>query len=179
MLFVYAVHAQGWDDLLLRKRPHEAIAIAAVAAAALVCLNALLRSRNLAHALLLVVATSFLIREIHFPGSDALLYVGLAGFGVLAFLWRRRLPEALDQGQLWPWSTSTAWVYLLSQLIARRVFRFLPEEELLHVPLEEVVENVAHAMLIVAGFSDLMPRGRRRLRPGREVQPASSGATSS
>jgi hypothetical protein len=42
------------------------------------------------------------------------------------------------------------WTYLFSQLIARRVFRdILPNERLLHIPLEETAETFAHLSFLV------------------------------
>jgi hypothetical protein len=51
---------------------------------------------------------------------------------------------------------ATGWAYLLSQLIARRVFRFVPLEDVLHVPAEEVTETMAHTMLAGIAISGLI-----------------------
>jgi len=47
------------------------------------------------------------------------------------------------------WWTATMAVYFLSVLISRRVFRhILPCEKELHIPLEEVMETMAHLMML-------------------------------
>jgi hypothetical protein len=63
--------------------------------------------------------------------------------------------------------TGAFLTYLLGQLIQRRVFSagripLLPDEALLHVPLEEISENVAHLYFILIGiacFIELRPGG--------------------
>ncbi|MBW8014917.1 MAG: hypothetical protein FVQ82_01910 [Planctomycetes bacterium] len=51
--------------------------------------------------------------------------------------------------EVWVWTAFSC--YLLSQLIARRVFRYvyLPGEEDMHIFLEESVETMAHLVMII------------------------------
>jgi hypothetical protein len=99
---------------------------------------------------MLVLCVAFFCREWHFPGTHKGIYVAL---GLLAY-WgiSRKDRFAITKQQplnIWLWSTFAT--YLLSQLIARRVFRYvyLPREDQLHIVLEETVETTAHIAMIV------------------------------
>ena len=182
MGFVYVASSAEWT-YVLRKGVLERAAIWLMVMAFVVWLNAALRARTALHVIMTALAFVFLCREIHFAGTSTGVYVGVVAVGVWAFAWRERLREPLDRGQVWPWLTATAWTYVLSQLVARRVFRFLPMEDPLHVPLEETVETVAHTMLVVTAFADLMPRKKgasavpRTDRPEETPEPSRSDAS--
>ncbi len=108
--------------------------------------------------MLACVSAAFLCREIHFAGTSIGVYVVLVFLGVWAILWRDRLVVPLERGQVKSWLAIAATMYLLSQLIARRVFAerhlgLLPNEDSLHVELEEFCETVAHLCLIVTSFA--------------------------
>jgi hypothetical protein len=47
---------------------------------------------------------------------------------------------------------ATAACYAVALLVQRRVFRIVPGEEQLHVPLEEVGESAAHLCFLISAF---------------------------
>lgn len=157
--FVGLAWALDWRAFL-QKGPHETAAVVLTTAAVSCWLARAWRDRDPVAAMMTFLSLAFLLREIHFEGSDQILDAMLLTLLVWGWLWRRRLPGPLARGRRWPWLVSTAWTYLFSQLVARRVFKGLPLELDLHVWVEEVVENVAHVMLIVSAFADLLGRGR-------------------
>jgi hypothetical protein len=155
MAMNYVADAQGWD-FYLQKSPHE-IAAVVLTGVALLCQSARwYTGRNPVHKWLAFLALAFLCREIHFEGTGEGVYVALGILLVWGWLSRERLLEGAAVGRLGQWVLATGWTYLLSQLIARRVFRYihLPDEQGMHVMLEEVVENVAHILLIITAFAD-------------------------
>jgi hypothetical protein len=146
----------------LQKGPLETAAIVLTGFAVLCWGSQALRSRDAVAMLVTFLALAFLQREIHFPGSDEILIV--MGLVLIAwtYAWRDRLAEPLALGRRWPWLAATALTYVLSQLVARRVFRAVPLEQELHVWVEEAIENTAHVMLVLSAFAHRWPR-----RPGR------------
>ena len=118
--------------------------------------------RDPLHLILGCLSAAFLCREIPFAGTSVGVYVALVALVVWVVLWRKRLAAPLEHGQTKSWLLVTAGMYVLSQVIARRVFAdrhlgihmgILPQEELLHIPMEEVCETVAHICLIVTSFA--------------------------
>jgi hypothetical protein len=99
---------------------------------------------------MLVLCVAFFCREWHFPGTSKGIYVAL---GLLAYwgISRKDRFTITEQHPLNIWLWSTFATYLLSQLIARRVFRYvyLPREDQLHIFLEETVETTGHIAMIV------------------------------
>jgi hypothetical protein len=158
MVTVYVAHATGADWYLV-KRPHEYAAVGLLAAAAAACTVRAHGGRSRAHLLLAFLAVAFLAREIHWEWTTKGVYVVLAALAVWAAIWRGHLTPAVRIGRFWPWLCATGFAYVLAQVIARRAFRgVLPYEQDLHALLEEVVENAAHAMLIVTAFADRFGR---------------------
>jgi hypothetical protein len=96
------------------------------------------------------------LREIHFEWTHKGVYILLLILISLVWWWRERLKPLAQAGVFLPWFKGTMVIYLLSVLISRRVFRgLLPDEELMHTAVEEVLENVAHSMLLItAGIGD-------------------------
>jgi len=103
------------------------------------------------HLFMLVLCAAFFCREWHFPGTSQGIYVTLAVLVLWAVKRKDKFETLVKNSPLEVWLWSTFWTYLLSQLIARRVFRslHLPAEELMHVFLEESVETTGHLMMIV------------------------------
>jgi hypothetical protein len=103
---------------------------------------------------MLALCGAFFCREWHFPGTSKGIYVCLAVLGFWAFKRSEKFKVFMDNKRLSIWIWSTFGTYLLSQLIARRVFRdlYLPLEEELHISLEESVETMAHLMMIATCF---------------------------
>jgi len=136
----------------------EMLAIYFTSAATIIYLIRVIFSRNPVFILLFALSLTFLCREIHFAGTSAGVYIALGILGAWTLLWQDRIFEGLKKGALLKWVISTFSVYFLSQLVARRVFRFMPLEDILHVPFEEMLENGAHLLLITTAFSDLFSR---------------------
>ena len=111
---------------------------------------------------LALLALVFLVRELDdisftFFGSSytfkskklvdlLLVLMGLWGLG-----WHEKLFGSLNRFIVVKISLfGVLWTYFFSQAIARRAFRsVLPNERLLHVPLEETVETAAHLFFLV------------------------------
>lgn len=149
-------------DWFLSKQLHETVALALLAAATAAYLSAAWRGRSPVHVILTVLAAAFLFREIHFVGTSNGVYVVLVVLIAWSWHWRGRLLPATAVGRLRPWLFASVCTYVLAQLVARRVFRGMPLEETLQGPgwLEEAVETMAHAVLLITAFADLF--GRRR-----------------
>lgn len=165
LAFVYLADMAGWQALISRPL-HEVLAIHLLGlATALFLVRAWLFRLKLDY-LLLAMAINFLCREIHFRGTDNGVVLVAAGVLVLSLFWGGQLLSTLRKAPLVRLAmTGTFLTYLLGQLIQRRVFTpgripLLPDEALLHVPLEEVTENIAHLCFIfigIAGFKELRP----------------------
>jgi hypothetical protein len=170
LAFVYLADMAGWRALI-SKPLHEVLAINLLGlAAAFFLVRAWLFRLKLDY-LLLVMAINFLSREIHFRGTDNGVVLVTAGVLVLSLFWGAQILATLRKApRVRLAMTGTFLTYLLGQLIQRRVFTsgripLLPDEALLHVPLEEVTENVAHLYFIIIGiaaFKDLPPGGEEK-----------------
>jgi len=130
-------------------------------------------TRNPLSMVLWVLSASLFCRELHFAGTDTGIYVMVAGVVIWAVAWRNLLAESLKDRRHTIWLLATLSAYLLSQLIARRVFRFVPGEQAIHSKLEEGVETMGHLMLFVTSLSGrwtryrpLRGRGAGEMRPG-------------
>ena len=117
---------------------------------------------------MLMLAIGFLCREIHFTGTSAGVYVVAGVAGLLAWIWRDDILDELDgKNQVKAAMFCMFWSYLVTLLIQRRVFKahrigILPDEDLLHIPLEEITENFAHlAFLSVALIAFMYTRKRK------------------
>lgn len=167
ILFVYWAQASPQRQLWVAKTPHETTAIVLLSiASGLFLMRAWLFRLELDY-LLLVMAINFMCREIHFAGTDNGVVAVAVCVLMMALYWLDRIFAALKKAPLVRLALAgTFLTYLLAQLIQRRVFRagripLLPEEALLHVPLEEVTENIAHLYFIfiaLAGFKQLNRR---------------------
>lgn len=115
---------------------------------------------------LAVLAMVFLIRELdetqfilfghnYMPRTKKPVDFFLVVMGLWAFGWHRKLFETINRFMVLKISVfGMLWTYLFSQLISRRVFRgILPNEQQLHVPLEETAETAAHLFFLVIAFS--------------------------
>ncbi len=98
------------------------------------------------------LTASLLCREIHFSGMDKIIYGCMAVTGAWMVLWRRRLIRPLTDWRHTSWLICTMATYVLSQVIARRAFRFVPGEDPIHSKIEEGVETMAHLMLIITSL---------------------------
>jgi hypothetical protein len=83
-------------------------------------------------------------REIHFSGSDEILLIGWPILLVIA-LWRYDLFKSyLKNPVLINLLAGGFLLYLISQTIDQRWWRGFPGEDLVHVPLEELMEILGH-----------------------------------
>jgi hypothetical protein len=161
ILCVYGAHHVGWTSIIA-KPPHEALALVLIFSASLAFAARALHGDGPAYTILGVLATAFACREVHWAWTHKGVYVAVLGVFVWALCWRERLLPNVMAGRFLPWLVSTGFVYVLSVLVARRAFRgILPLEPELHVALEETLENVAHAMLLLTAFSDRFGRSPR------------------
>jgi hypothetical protein len=106
------------------------------------------------HLFMASICAAFFCREWHFAGTSKGIYVALVVFAVWAVKRKVKFEKIVGNGWLKVWLIAVFVTYFLSQLIARRVFRYvyLPREAELHISLEETVETAAHLMMIVACF---------------------------
>ena len=96
---------------------------------------------------LMAVAMS---REIHFIGSDEVLLIGWPMLLVVA-LWRYDLFKTyLENPALINFLAGGFLFYILSQTIDQRWWKGLPGEEVVFVPLEELIEIFGHCTVGVA-----------------------------
>jgi hypothetical protein len=97
-------------------------------------------------------------REIHFSGSDELLLIGWPTM-LAVVLWRYDLFESyLKNPVLINFLAGGILLYLISQTIDQRWWRMIPGEDLVHVPLEELMEILGHCTVGLAMlFGKRMP----------------------
>ena len=127
----------------------EDIAPFLIAAATAVYWIRAIFTRNPLYIVLTGLTASLLCREIHFDGMDRAIFVLLAVVGVWVLAWWDILKTPLKRD--WrhsSWLIATLATYLLSQLIAKRVFKFVPGERDIHSKIEEGVETMSHLMMI-------------------------------
>ncbi len=148
VLFVITANAFTWDALL-SKHLHETAAIILVGIALLIFAIRTRLHHGPIYPLLLFLTASLLFREIHLPYTGDAIYICLAITLIWGYRARAQLAPQLQIGPLYPWLTATLFTYFISQAIARRFFRIIPGEDLLHVPLEETTETAAHILLII------------------------------
>lgn len=103
------------------------------------------------HVILTLLACTVLLREIHWNWTDLFVYVAVFTLACWGWLRRRSLDIFLDVNpSARVWLIASGCTYVLSQAMARRAFRgFLPEENRFYNDLEELLECMAHVMLIV------------------------------
>ena len=147
----YLARAAGWE-LLIEKGPHEVAALILLPIALAICAARWLIRRDRLHLMLTVLAAVLLCREIHFAGTHRGIYVAAGLIAAWAVLWRDALKKALWRTPKGRWLAVAMWAYVVAFLIQRRALKFLPDEDVLHVRLEEVSENVAHLLLLVASL---------------------------
>jgi len=148
MAAVYLAKGVGWAGAIA-KNTHEMIALCLLSAALAVAVKGCLVQRDRFYVVLAALCLVFLLREIHFPGAKEVLYGGVGVIGIWSVLWRKHLLGGLMGKARGRWLVITVWAYVLALLIQRRALKFLPDEEHIHVQLEEVLENVAHLFLLI------------------------------
>jgi hypothetical protein len=147
---IYAARSAGLESLYA-KQPHEVVAIVLTGIASLIAVSRLWQRRDPLSMVLAALSLTILFRECHWDWTGGGIYYMLLAIGIWSWIWRDRLlPYLREQPRFKIWLIATFCTYVMSQVIARRAFRpFWPHEGELHVPAEEVTENVAHLMLVI------------------------------
>ena len=155
MFFVY--WAENNATYLIAKEPHEILAICLMSIAVILFLVRSLLYRLEIDYILLTMAVNFLCREIHFIGTDNAVVIVAAIVLVWIIYWKDRIWGNIENAKSVQIAlVGTTFTYFLSIIIARRVFSvdnlgLLPNEQDVHVALEEILENIAHLYLILTG----------------------------
>lgn len=159
---VYLCRAAGWGAPGKPVQEQTALVILGMAIGASVALWRC--GPNPWHRVLTLAAAMLFCRELHFAGTGPGIYAGLVLLAILIVRGWDQLGPWWFGGRFRFWMVSTGAAYLLSQLIARRVFREigLPHEDEVHVALEEIVENVAHLLLFLTTLIGACPPLKRR-----------------
>ena len=140
-----------WIGLIQPAKP--GLEIAAVVITGLFTLGLLLRFAFVRHLFLLWGAGFMAIsmcREIHFAGSDEALLIGWPLLLVI-LVWRYDVfTSYLKNPVLINLLVVGFLLYLLSQTIDQRWWRNFPGEDVVHVPLEELLEIFGHCTVGIA-----------------------------
>lgn len=175
MVAVYVLYALNYHDMILRKDILEGIHIALIAAASLVFIAAAIKQKEPFRLAMTALCIAFLCREIHFVGTSLGVYIAIAIIVTYAISKWKQIEAVIEQGKIKHWLYATGFAYILSQVIARRVFKYmyLPKEQELHVMLEEAVETVAHlSMLITAVITLRTKTVSKQMADSSQNQPA-------
>ena len=144
-------------DLGAMKRYSEPVSPPLLAAAAALFALRAWRTRNPFCLILAGLAVAFTCREIHFEWTNVGIKVALGALVVWTVLWRKRLVEPLRNITHVRWVAAAALTYALCMLVQKRVFKperlgIIPNEDVIHVTLEEGLELVAHLLLLLSAF---------------------------
>jgi hypothetical protein len=153
---VIAGYNMGWEWIGggSSKYTYEVVAVPLTAlAAALFAVRAVV-TRHRLFVLLAVQAAVFCCREIHFTGTHKGVYVATAVVAAWALIWAMKYREGLRPENV-DWRQASFLVaavvtYALAIVIQKRVFKFVPGEPGVHVPLEEATESMAHLLLVLS-----------------------------
>ncbi len=129
--------------------------IAAIAISALMFVAYVARfakSRTKFSMMLLVAASAFFARELHFDGTDYMIKAMPFVMVGWAWVWRDDIRDGLTDRRQMTWLALAVVMYVYSQFCARRGFKFLPAEKAFHEVLEEGSENCAHIVMLIAAF---------------------------
>ena len=86
-------------------------------------------------------------REIHFEGTDPGIYIGMLLLFGIALLKYDTLKDYLDNPLVINLLLIGFFTYFLSVTIDQRWWKGIPEEKLVHVPLEETLEVLGHCII--------------------------------
>lgn len=166
----------GWTALGAQgKAAYEHAAVPILAATTIVWIVRAVLQRSRFFVLLAVQALVFTCREIHFQGTHKGVYIATAAVAVWAVTWawthRRRLKAADVSWVQVSFLLAAATTYLVSIIIQRRWFKWVPGEPGLHVALEEASETLGHVLFLGAAWV-----GSWRRRPGAPAEVPSGGA---
>ncbi|MCP4374731.1 MAG: hypothetical protein GY794_00915 [bacterium] len=113
------------------------------------------KTRNPLCAILTGLAFAFTCREIHFTGTDRGVKIALAILIAWTVIWRKRLAAPIANIKHVRWVLASGLTYVLCMLVQKRVFKekylgMIPNEDAIHIPLEEGLELVAHLLLLLS-----------------------------
>jgi hypothetical protein len=157
---VYYGHTHG-EDTRLWKGANEIAAIWIMGSVSALFIFKAIVFREKSDFIFAALAVSFLCREIHFKGTSQGVYVAVAVIGIWTWLWRDMLVEEVaGKKHLRIAVFCMVWSYFIAIIIQRRLFKekripLLPDEHMVHVALEEVTENFAHAAFFYTGIAGL------------------------
>ena len=153
MLFVYLADANGWKACIA-KSLNENIALYLMSMVTLIMLIRVIIYHYHLDIILFALSVSFLCREIHFTGTHKGIYVALTLILIWGFFWRKHLFKDFASSKILKlFFAGMVWTYTLAILIQRRALRgIIPYERKLHIPLEEVGENVSHLFFIAVAL---------------------------
>ena len=153
MVVVYALYFTN-SHSILGKNIQEPLHLGLISAALVVFLTAAIKEKEMFRFLMSALCFSFLCREMHFVGTSLGVYIAIAIITIWAISKWKQVEPAIKQGKIKPWLYATGFTYILSQMIARRVLRSLhvPNEQQVHVILEEAIETVAHSMMVITAI---------------------------
>jgi hypothetical protein len=164
MVLVYI--ANGTDtEGLFSSRTNEGMALILVGTSVVLFALQAIIFRSEFHLFMAVLCAAFFCREWHFYGTSRGIYIALVLLGIWAVIRRVDFARIVGNGHLKIWIVTMMATYLLSQLIARRVFKhipILPNEAHLHIPLEETMETLAHLTMIVVCIIALKARPQKQ-----------------
>ena len=159
---VYAVYHFNTYTWISERDFNENLALFLVPMIVLVLTAKSVLSKDPLMTYLAVLALVFLVRELddtfftlfgrtYVFESKKLVEFLLVGMCLWAFVWQEQLFNSLNRFAILKISIfGVLWTYFFSQVIARRVFRgILPNEGLLHVPLEETTETAGHLFFLI------------------------------
>jgi hypothetical protein len=155
-------------DIMVIKGIPEFMALVLTGAAVAVSGFRLKIENNPLMPLLFAFCLAFFSREIHFAGTSTGVYIVVVLIALWAWRWRERLVNPVNTGRFKSWLFAAGWAYLLALLVQRRFFKHVFPDFLLaweghiHVPMEEWMEVVAHALLLVTVFSGFSGSLRKR-----------------
>ena len=164
VLFVYIGHYQGitenqWESVWKNRLEVTAVPILAIASTLL--LIASLKAKKHIDIIFLGVAIAFLCREIHFAGTSTGVYIAITILGIFAWIFRDSILDELKNQNFYKASIfCLIWSYFISIVIQRRAFSakhiaILPDEQSVHIGLEEMTENTAHLIFIILAITAL------------------------
>lgn len=163
----YWIDPQGAHRGVVKDRC-EVVAIYLMASVVAVFLLRVFLYKMRTDIVMLILAVGFLCREIHFTGTTTGVYIVAGIAGLLAWIWRDDILDELDgKNQIKAVMFCMFWSYLVTMLIQRRVFKahriaILPNENLLHIPLEEITENFAHLAFLAVAIIAFMYAKKKR-----------------
>lgn len=154
---VYGLGVLGLSDLCGRTY-NEAIAMPLVFVSAVSYGWLAWKKHNEFAMALAVLSTGFFAREWHFAGTSTGVYIVAAGVAGWFLYRRRRMSQLIKNSPVEIWLWATGLCYVMSQVIARRVFSsdhlgWLPMEETYHIAMEETTETMAHLMLALTSLA--------------------------